>query len=184
MSKNSLNVQNPIMLKAWGMGFKEPSKTMDSVKVAGRLAYLVDTWKVLTKDTWVLTVIEGYQIPLIGNPYNIKGPQKVCSKKSRQVFCKRKWIPFCRREPSLLSQTTQGVSTQQYSWCPKQWSNETCDQLEVSQSVGGGPTFQNGGQFPVPHNPFQLSTQHAGNCFLSMHCKVMLLMAGTISEVK
>ena len=74
MSKNSLNVQNPITLKAWGMGFKEPPKTMDSVKVAGRLAYIVDTWKVLTKDTWVLNAIEGYQIPLIGNPLKHQSP--------------------------------------------------------------------------------------------------------------
>ena len=93
---------------------------------------------------------------------------KVCSKKSMQVFCERKWIPFYRREPSLLSQRTQGFPLNNIPGAQKEWSNETCDQLEVSQSVGGGPTFQNGGQFPVPHNPFQLSTQHNSNCFLHL----------------
>ena len=29
------------------------------MKVAGRLAHLVDTWKVLTKHPWVLIVIKG-----------------------------------------------------------------------------------------------------------------------------
>ena len=60
---NSLNIMNPTMLKALRMGFKKPPETMESVKVAGRLAYLVDTWKVLTKDTWVLNTVQGYQIP-------------------------------------------------------------------------------------------------------------------------
>lgn len=32
---------------------------MEYLKVAGRLAHLVDTWKVLTKDPWVLLVIKG-----------------------------------------------------------------------------------------------------------------------------
>ena len=82
----------------------------------------------------------------------------MCSKKSMQVFCERKWIPFCRREPSLLSQRTQGFLLNNIPGAQKEWSNETCDQLEVSQSVGGGPTFQNGG----------LSTRNNGNCFLHL----------------
>ena len=44
--------------------------------VAGRLASFVDTWKVLTKDTWVLNAIEGYQIPLVGTPTQLQIPQE------------------------------------------------------------------------------------------------------------
>ena len=65
-----------MMLKAWGMGFKGPPETLKSQKVAGRFAHLVDTWKVLTKDTWVLNAIEGYQIPLKGDPLQYQRPSK------------------------------------------------------------------------------------------------------------
>ena len=44
--------------------------------VSGRLASFVDTWKMLTKDTWVLNAIEGYQIPLVGTPTQLQIPQK------------------------------------------------------------------------------------------------------------
>ena len=65
-----------MMLKAWGMGFKGPPETLKSQKVAGRLAHLVDTWNVLTKDTWVLNAIEGYQIPLKGDPLQHQRPSE------------------------------------------------------------------------------------------------------------
>ena len=87
MSKDPFIVQNPMMLKAWGMGFKGPPKTMESVKVAGRLAYLLDTWKMLTKDTWVLNATEGYQIPLIGKPQQHQRlPESVFSKEQAALL--------------------------------------------------------------------------------------------------
>ena len=41
--------------------------------VAGRL--FLDTWKVLTKDTWVLNAIECYQISIVGTPIQPQVPQ-------------------------------------------------------------------------------------------------------------
>ena len=48
------------------MGLRVPSKVKVSLRMAGRLACFMDTWKVLTKDTWVLDAIQEYQIPLVG----------------------------------------------------------------------------------------------------------------------
>ena len=57
------SVANPTLQKTLGMGFVVPPKAREPFKMAGRLASFVDTWKVLTKDTWELNAIEGYQIP-------------------------------------------------------------------------------------------------------------------------
>ena len=48
------------------MGLRVPSNVKVPLRMAGRLAYFMDTWKVLTKDTWVLDAIQEYQIPLVG----------------------------------------------------------------------------------------------------------------------
>ena len=48
-----IKIQNPILLKAQGMGFKAPPKAKESlfiIRVAGRLAYFINIWKVLTGD--------------------------------------------------------------------------------------------------------------------------------------
>ena len=117
---------------------------MDSGKVAGRLAYLVNIWKVLTKVTWVFNAIEGYQIPLIGNPLQHQRPPESVFSGSSSARGSR----FPSAEGSHLSchRGHRGFLLNNIPGAQKEWSNETYNQLEVSQSVGGGPTFQNGGQ--------------------------------------
>ena len=56
------------------MGFKVPPKVKEPLKVAGRLASFIDTWKVLTGDIWVLNTIVGYQIPFKGEPQQAQRP--------------------------------------------------------------------------------------------------------------
>jgi len=72
----TLNV-NPILLKAKEIGFRVPPKVNVPLKVAERLVSLMDTWKMLTKDNWVLDAIQGYQIPFVGKPFQIHRPQEV-----------------------------------------------------------------------------------------------------------
>ena len=67
---------NPMLLKAREMGFVVPPRAKVPSEVAGRLASFVDTWKVLTKDTWVLDAIQGYHIPFSGKPYQPHRPQE------------------------------------------------------------------------------------------------------------
>ena len=59
-----------------GMGFVVSPKAKEPFVVAGRLASFFDAWKVLTKDTWVLNAIEGYQIPFVGTPIQPQVPQE------------------------------------------------------------------------------------------------------------
>ena len=48
---------SPILSKAREIGFRVPPKGKVPLMVAGRLASFIETWKVLTKDTWVLNTI-------------------------------------------------------------------------------------------------------------------------------
>ena len=45
-----------------------PQKEAQPLKVAGRLGYFVDTWKVLTSDPWVLQAVKGFKIPFVSLP--------------------------------------------------------------------------------------------------------------------
>lgn len=63
-----------MLLKAQSMGFIVPPKVKEPLKVAGRLASFIDTWKVLTGDIWVLNTIVGYQIPFKGEPQQAQRP--------------------------------------------------------------------------------------------------------------
>ena len=55
--------------------------------VAGRLASFINTWKVLTKDLWVLDTIKGYQMPFKDMPLQAQiYLQKPGSQENRK-FC-------------------------------------------------------------------------------------------------
>ena len=79
------------------MGFKRPPEKMESVKVAGRLAYLVDTWKVLTKDAWVLNTVQGYQIPLTGKPLQHQRPSESIFSKEQAALLREEIVSLLQK---------------------------------------------------------------------------------------
>ena len=81
---NSVITVNHMLVKAKGMGFIMPPHTEVPLRVAGRLAYFVNTWKVLTEDNWVLQTIKGFHIPCIGQPVQ-EGKPQVPSFPSKQL---------------------------------------------------------------------------------------------------
>ena len=64
--------------KAKGIGFVLSPLTEASLMVAGRLAKFVNTWKVLTQDSWVLQTVKGFQIPFVGQPVQHQRPAIPC----------------------------------------------------------------------------------------------------------
>ena len=46
--------------------------------VVGRLAKFVNTWEVLTQDSWVLQTVRGFQIPFVGQPVQHQRPAIPC----------------------------------------------------------------------------------------------------------
>ena len=53
-------------------GVQKATKAKGPLKVAGRLAFFIDTWNVLTGDLWVLNTIAGFQIPFKGEPVQVQ----------------------------------------------------------------------------------------------------------------
>ena len=53
-------------------------------RLAGRVAYFLPNWKVLTQDQWVLQTVAGYQLELTTTPYQVHVPQQIkCSLESK-----------------------------------------------------------------------------------------------------
>ena len=70
-----IHIVNHMLVKAVGMGFILPLKAGVPLKVAGRLTHFVNAWKVLTKDSWVLQTVQGFQIPFVGQPIQERKPR-------------------------------------------------------------------------------------------------------------
>ena len=45
-----------------------PQKEVQPLSVTGRLGHIIDTWKVLTNDPWMLQAIKGFRIPFVSLP--------------------------------------------------------------------------------------------------------------------
>ena len=54
--------------------------------MAGRLAYFIDTWKVLTGDPWVLDAIVGYQISFKAEPSQVQRPLEAMFSKEQAAL--------------------------------------------------------------------------------------------------
>jgi len=99
----------PYVVQTKGMGFILPPHTEVSLKVAGRLA---NTWRVLTRDNWVLQAIKGFQIPFVGQP--------VLERKPRVLSFSLEQLAQIQEEVSSLLE--KGAVTVVDSHSPKQSS--------------------------------------------------------------
>jgi len=72
-----------MLLTAKEIGFVVPPRAKVPSEVEGRLASFVDTWKVLTKDTWVLDAI---QYLFWGSLTNLADPKKVFSQEQTALL--------------------------------------------------------------------------------------------------
>ena len=141
-------IQYPILLKAQSMGFKSPPKAREPLKVAGRLAQFIDTWKVLTGDT------------CMGIEYH----KRVCNSSEREALAESKTLrrgilkrTNCsskRRDKIIIREgchlPLQGdqrflLMINHFSSSQKEWSDEASNQFEASEPLGGISSFQDGG---------------------------------------
>ena len=100
--------------------------------MTGRLAQFFDTWKVLTRDTWVLNTIKGYAIPLKGKPFQNQRPLQGVFLKDQTALLKE--IKSLLREGCHLPlQGGQQFLLNHLSSSQKEWSDEASDQSETSE---------------------------------------------------
>ena len=129
---------NPMLVKVREMGFRFLPKAKAPLKVVGRLASFVDTWKVLTRDTWVLDAIQGYKIPLLRTPHQSHKPQEGVFSQHHTALMQKEAESLLKKEQSPLAPTA--IPSPQ-----EEWSDAASDQSETIEQLGGNPTFQNGG---------------------------------------
>lgn len=91
-------------------GVKSTPKAREPWKVARRLAYFINIWKVSIRDTWVLNTIEGHVIPLKGNFFSIKDRRDVLQRTSSSLL----------REEINLKESTEFFSQSFFS-PQKEW---------------------------------------------------------------
>ena len=61
------------------MGIKDiaPSLAQNQLPLAGRIAYFIRNWEVVTSDAWVLNTVKGYEIELSSTPYQCLRPKEL-----------------------------------------------------------------------------------------------------------
>ena len=124
------------------MGFRVPPRAKAPLKVARRLASFVDTWKVLTKDTWVLDSIQGYQIPLLGKPYQPHRPQEGVFSQEQATLIKEEVGSLLQKGAiPYFPNTLEGFTL---FLVPKK-NGQMRPVINPIEQVGRNPTLQNGG---------------------------------------
>ena len=71
-----------------------PQEQRSDLPVAGRLKHFLKNWKVLTSDPHILEIVEGYQIPFLSIPQQVKPPAA---------------IKFSEKDKSLIDLEIQGM---------------------------------------------------------------------------
>ena len=123
-------------------GVQKSTKGKGAFKVAGRLAQFIDTWKMLTGDTWVLNTIKGYLIPLKGKPLQSQRPLEGVFSKEQTVLLKEEIKSLLEKSTISHCRETSGFFSNIFL-VPKK--NGASDQSETSEPLGGISSFQDGG---------------------------------------
>ena len=116
-------------------------------RLAGRVAYFLPNWKVLTQDQWVLQTVAGYHLELTEAP-----AQDMQSASSNKVFTREQEPDSLRGSGALVQRGSCRDTT-----LPKELrvpdfpsgkegrGSETSDKLEGSQPIREGRALQDGG---------------------------------------
>ena len=134
---------NPMMLKAL---VQKATETMESVKVAGRPSQHLEGFNhgylgidSIEYQTRLLTTLDREASK------TSKIPRKCVLKRAGSSYERGNSVPLTEGSYFSYLKGTWGLLLNNFPNAQKEWPNEASGQLEVPQSVGRGPTFQNGG---------------------------------------
>lgn len=152
------------------------------MKVAGKLALFIDTWRLLTSNFWVIETIKAFQIPFVSIPtQSTRPPMPVFP--AEQAVMIREEISTLLMKGAIVRTPRDHVGLFSLSSAQKEWSNETSNKPEVSEPVGKDQALQDG---RYAHPPASVETRgldgegepkrcllHSSNSFqASKVCKV------------
>ena len=113
---------------------------------AGRIKEFKENWALLTQDPWVLQTVQGFQLPLIGQPVQISAPPTVAD-------VTRAAGPGINRDTDNGRETghnsgtagSEGLRLPDISGSQKGWRPPSCGELEGPEQVHSGGALQDGG---------------------------------------
>ena len=115
---SNITIVNHMLHKAKGMGFVLPSQAEIPLMVAGGLAHFVNTWKALTKHTWILQAVKGFQIPFLGKPVQERKP-RVPFFSTEQLAQVQEEVTSLLDKGAVTVVDSKGNSIPSSSWFPR-----------------------------------------------------------------
>ena len=86
-------------------------------KLAGRLAYHLSNWQVLTKDQWVLNTVQGYSLDFISEPHQGAPPHTPQYSSEQHQLIGEEVRALLKK--GAVSEIQRGNQAGFYSWYPK-----------------------------------------------------------------
>ena len=127
------NVKNvhPVLKRLFG------NEIIPNVPLAGRLKHFTRAWKILTSDPEILSVVEGYQVPLISPPVQEHIPFSpiMSSAQERLVDVEVSRINVEERSHYFVYSPNRGVHHQFVFSGQKRWRSSPSHEPQTSQSV-------------------------------------------------
>ena len=120
-------------------------------KLAGRVAYFLPNWEVLTQDQWVLQTVAGYYLELTEAPVQNRVPHQIrCSPEGKSQITSGALV---QRGSGGDTSLTKELCVPDLPGGKEGWGSETSDKLEGSQPICEGRTLQDGRSSLAPRPP-------------------------------
>ena len=113
-------------------------KSIECPALAGRVAHFQTNWELLTQDKWVLQTVGGYQLELLGVPYQARHPPptRVSLENQAQISAEvSELLSGCNSRDKGINRP---ICFSTFSGREKGWGAETSDQPEGAESICEG----------------------------------------------
>ena len=115
-------------------------------KAAGKLQGHLDTWKVITRDPWVVNTIKGYQIDFLSKPYQRVIPHTPQYSVEQNQLIEAEVKELLGKEAIIEVHNPRGGFLFQPVPGPKEgWRSETSDKPKSPEQLCSDSALQNGG---------------------------------------
>ena len=136
---------NHIIVHLTQQGIIKPHTAQLSLNVAGRLGHFLSNWQTITIDKWVIKTIQDFQILFFCLPVQEQQPSPPISSKSLNTRGGE-----CPSTERCGDQSTQPSTLEEFLFnslpsSQERGSDETSNQPQEVERMGGAPTLQDGG---------------------------------------
>ena len=111
---------------------------MECPALVGRVAHFQTNWELLTQDKWVLQTVAGYQLELLGVPYQTRHPPPTRASFENQAQISAEVSELLSKDAITETRVSTDQFVSQLFLVKKGWRAETSDQPEGFESICEG----------------------------------------------